>query len=235
MNRRTQRGTIDHSPLLWILPILVLVGWYNWPGGPPDLFGIPATTWFTWIAWIIGGLLALMVIAGFVVRRLEAREDAHRQEVARAVGSKVELEFRGGWGRSTIHYYVPLRRHDYPVKVRPSRGSTDVVLEVERGGATPFAIDVAPDGTVNPRAAGQDAARAFLDERMLSSLAGMAKIGKPAGLALLVVARPDSLAISRYGAMSVQETLLFLDLCWPVLDRALAHCFGRQLAAGRQP
>jgi len=27
--------------------------------------------------------------------------------------------------------------------------------------------------------------------------------------------------------MSVEETLLFLDLCWPVVDRALALCYGK--------
>lgn len=227
MNRRAQRGTIDNSPLLWIVPILALVAWYNWPGGPPDLFGIAATTWFTWLAWIGGGLLALMVIAGFVVRRLEARDEAHRREVARAVGSTVEVEFRGGWGQSTIHYYVPMRRHDHPVKLALTRGSTVVVLEVDGGGAPRFAIDVAPDGAITAREAGREAAEAFLDERVRSNLASMAKIGKPAGLAIVVVAGPDRLSISRYGAMSVEETLLFLDLCWPVVDRALAHCFGQ--------
>jgi hypothetical protein len=224
VNRRSQRGTIDNRPLLWIVPILVLVGWYNWPGGRSEIFTPTVATWL-----IAGGaaLVAIFAIGFYVTARGEARDAAHRREVAQAVGSKVELEFQGGWGQTSAHYYVPMRRHDYPVKLAPTRGSTVVVLEVDGGGAPRFAIDVAPDGAITAREAGREAAETFLDERVRSNLASMAKIGKPAGLAILVAAGPDRLSISRYGAMSVEETLLFLDLCWPVVDRALALCYGK--------
>ena len=230
MNRRAQRGTIDNSPLLWIVPVLALFAWYNWPGGPPDLFGVAAITWFTWIAWMGGGVVVLLTIGGFVVRRLNARDDAHRQEVARLVGSKVEIEFQGGWGQSTGYFYVPMRRRDYPVQLMPEPGSTQVVLRVEGGRAPRFAIDVARDGAASVRQDGREAGERFLDGRVRANLAAIARIGSPAGLAVRVVSEPGSLVIQRYGTMSPRETLLFLNLCWPVFDRGLEACFDQRLA-----
>src|SRR5688572_19184121 len=211
---RSQRGMIDNRPLLWIVPIFVVIGWYSWPGRP-DIF-TP-----TVIKWLVGGgavLAAIFVVALF----FHLREQAHKKNVAKAVGSELTPEFqRRGWGQSDLVYYVvPMQRHGHTVKLVPSRHSAYVTVEIARAQAVPFTVRVAPDGGITVEEAGREAAEAFLDERVRFNLARMASVGTaPVVPAVVVRVGTDSLSISRDGAMSVDETLLFLDLCWPVVDR----------------
>lgn len=222
MTRRSQRGTIDNRPLLWIVPIFVVIGWYSWPGRP-DIFTPTVIKWLV----TVGAVLAAIFVVALL---FHLREHAHKKKIAKAVGCELTPEFQHrGWGQSSIVYYVvPLQRHGHAVKLVPSRHSACVTLEIAHAQAVPFTLQAAPDGGITVDEAGQGAAEAFLDEPIRSNLARMARVGTtPAVPAVVVKVGPDSLSISREGAMSVEETLLFLDLCWPVVDRALALCYGK--------
>jgi hypothetical protein len=231
VNRRSQRGTIDNSPLLWIVPILALIAWYKWPGGPPDLFGIAATTWFTWIAWIGGSVLVLMVIVGFVVRRREARDLERMNEVARVLGSELDIRFSGGWGRSTIVYSVNYARAGRAVTVYPVSGATAANLDVAGAHAVPFSLTFEKGAaTVTEHGPGPSRSGEFLDAGVRASLERMERIGEDRYRAVTIIVAPDSVLITKHGRISPGETLLFLDLAWPVFDRALAACFGQPAA-----
>ena len=149
---------------------------------------------------------------------------------AKAAGSELTTEYKHrSWGQSDLVYYVvPLQRHGHKVKLVPSRRASYLTLEVTRGQAASFRLSVAPGGEIRIEEEGRGAAEAFLDEQARANLARMARVGTtPVDPAVVVRVGPDSLSISREGAMSVEETLLFLDLCWPVVDRALALCYGK--------
>src|SRR5687767_6310267 len=219
---RSQRGMIDNRPLLWIVPIFVAIGWYSWPGRP-EIF-TP-----TVIKWPVGGgavLAAIFVVALF----FHLRAPAHKKKVAEGVGGELTPEFqRRGWGQSDLVYYVvPMQRHGHTVKIVPSRRASYVTLEVAGGQADPFRLSVARGGEIRIDDAGRGAAETFLDEQARANLVRMATVGTtPADPAVVVTVGPDSLSISRDGTMSVEETLLFLDLCWPVVDRTLALSYGK--------
>ena len=222
MTRRSQRGTIDNRALLWIVPIFVVIGWYSWPGRP-EIF---TPTVIKWLA-AGGALLAAIFV---VVLFFHLREQAHKKKVAKAVGSELTPEFQHrGWGQSDLVYYVvPMQRHGHRIKLVPSRRASYVTLEVVRGQADPFRVSVAPGGEIRIEDETRAAAEAFLDEQARANLVRMAKVGTtPADPAVVVRVGPDSLSISRDGTMSVEETLLFLDLCWPVVDRTLALSYGK--------
>lgn len=225
MTRRSQRGTIDNRPLFWIVPILVVVGWYNWPGGRPEIFTPTVIKWL-----VAGGAVLAAILA--VVLFFHLREQAHKKKIARAVGSELTPEFQSrGWGQSDLVYYVvPMQRHGHKIKLVPSRLASYVTLEVARGQADPFRVSAAPGGEISVEDEGRGAAEAFLDERIRSNLARMAAIGGPAAPAIVMTIGAGHVTIYHGGAMNVSETLLFLELCWPVLDRALAHCFGQPVA-----
>jgi hypothetical protein len=221
---RSQRGTIDNRPLLWIVPIFVVIGWYSWPGRP-DIFTPTVIKWLV----AVGAVLAAIFVVALL---FHLREHAHKKKVAKAVGSELTPEFQHrGWGQSSIVYYVVwTQRHGHKIKLVPSRRASHLTLEVARGQADPFRLSVAPGGEIRIEDAGRGAAEAFLDERAQANLVRMARVGTtPADHAVVVSVGSESLYVSREGAMNVQETLLFLDLCWPVVDRALAHCFGKPL------
>lgn len=225
MKRHLQRGTIDNSPLLWIVPILAAVAWYSWPGRP-EIF-TP-----TVIKWLVAGGAVLAAI--FVVALLlHLREQAHKKNVAKAVGSELTPEFqRRGWGQSDLVYYiVPMQRHGHKIKLVPSRRASSLTLEVVGGHADPFRMSVTPAGEIRIEDAGRGAAEAFLDERVRANLVRMARVGTtPADPAVVVSVGRESLFVSRDGTMSVRETLLFLNLSWPIIDRALAQCFGKPVS-----
>ena len=225
MKRRLQRGYIDNSPLLWIIPILVFIGWYNMPNRP-EIF-TP-----TVIKWLVAG--GAVIAAIFVVALLlYLREQAYKKKVAKAVGSELTTEYQHrSWGQSDlVHYVVPMQRHGHKIKLVPSRRESHLTLEVVRGQAEPFRLSVAPGGEIRIEDAGRGAAEAFLDERARANLARMARVGAtPADPAVVVSVGSESLYVSREGAMSVGETLLFLNLAWPIIDRALAQCFGKPVS-----
>lgn len=219
MKGSRQRGTIDNRPVFVIVPILVAIGWYNWPGGRPEIF-TP-----TVIGWLVAGAVLVAVIVG-VALFLWARVRAYRRDVARAVGSEVTSEYHSSWGQSSVEYFVPMQRRGYPVKLTLHHTSTFATLEVSGGQAVPFRISGGPDGSVSIEdGAGEAAAQAFLDERVRSNLGRMAQTGKPANPAIIVTVGSAHVTIYKDGTMNVRETLLFLNLCWPVFDRALAACF----------
>jgi hypothetical protein len=212
---RSQRGTVENGPVFVIVLILVVIGWANWPGGAPR-----------WIGWTAGGLLALLIAAGILVHLLGKHQLRRMSEVARALGSELRSESHTAFGQTTTYHQVTYRRGGRTVTLDLTSGSTAATLEVPGGKA----------GSINARVEGgveavtaqeQDRPRVerLLDAQVRSNLERMERIGRDPYRAVFLSVNPSSVTITKHGRMSPRETLLFLNLCWPVLDRALAACF----------
>lgn len=225
MTRRLQRGTIDNRPFFWIVLVLVAIGWYNWPGGRPEVFTPTVVNWLVGIGLVLAALFALGLFSW-------RRDQAYRREVARGLGGELVRDHRTTFGQSTVEYWVAVSRNGCRGKITLDRHWIRATLEVPGGQPAPFSLTATPEGAIAASEAdGREAAEAFLDEQVRSNLARMAVIGKPANPAVVMTVGPGHVTVYRQGTMGASETLQFLELCWPVVDRALAHCFGQPVAS----
>jgi hypothetical protein len=229
VKKRSQRGTIDNRPVLAIFAILAVVAWLSWPGGGPGAHGGVATAW---IAGIGAGLLALLVIGRFAFHRKEVRQLRHMNEVARALGSELRREVSGGFGRATVANLVTYRRGERTVTIDLTSGATATTLDMGGAKADPFSLRYHEGAeTVTDYGMGTPRPEEFFDARVRMNLERMERIGRDYYRAVSVIVTPASVTITKHGRISARETLLFLNLCWPVFDRAAAVCFGQPVAA----
>lgn len=219
MNSRAQRGTIDNAPVLWCLLIIGAVAFYNWPGAREMVN-------FAVVGWIAGGLVLLFIVLGVLAHRADARHIAHLRELARAMGSELTTESRTAFGRTTTHHTASYRRAGRTVSVQFAGGAIYASLDAPGGADAWFSVKAEDGGgPVVQRGEKDTRSGLFLDERVRANLASMARIGKDRYRPVIATVTPGSVTICKYGEMTAREALLFLNLCWPVFDRALAACF----------
>jgi hypothetical protein len=180
------------------------------------------------VGWIVVGLLALLVIAGVVVHRRDARQLKRMSEVAQALGGELKSESHTAFGQTTTYHKVTYQRGERTVTLDLTSDATVATLAVPGGKADWLSVKF-EGGVEVVTAQEQDRARAdeFLDARVRGNLERMERIGRDPYRAVSITASRDTVAISRHGRLSARETLLFLNLCWPVFDRALAVYFGK--------
>jgi hypothetical protein len=178
--------------------------------------------------WIAAGLLVLLMVAGVVIYRREARQLKRVNEVAQALGGELRRESRTAFGQTTTYHKVTYQRGERTVTLDLTSGGTLATLAVPGGKADWLSLKF-EGGVEVVTAQEQDRARAdeFLDARVRANLERMERVGKDPYRAVSVNVAQDTVAISKNGRLSARETLLFLNLCWPVFDRALSVYFGK--------
>lgn len=218
MKTRAQRGIIDNRPVYVILLIIGVIVWASWPGAP------------NWIAWTAGALLALLIAAAVIGYLLEARNVERFSEVARVLGSELRRESFTAFGQTTTYHQLTYRRGGRTLTLDLTSGSTVATLEVPGGKAGSIHVKV-EGGVETVTADERDRPRAerFVDARVQANLERMERIGKDHYRAVSLNVTQSRVVIAKHGRMSARETLLFLNLCWPVFDRALTVCFGREV------
>jgi hypothetical protein len=147
------------------------------------------------------------------------------RKVARALGAEATAEEQAIWGGKTaMAYWVPWRHGGREATLLLDVSGTIATLRVPRGNGTVLELTTFDTGEpVIGEGAGTPCAPSFLDERVRASLARIERIGRRRALSVSIGAQ--GVTIYKHTHFGAKETLLFLELCEPVFDRALETCF----------
>ena len=153
------------------------------------------------------------------------------RKVARSLGTEVTAEEQPIWGGKTaMAYWVPWRRGAREATLLLDVSGTIATLRVPGGKGAALELSTLNSGElVVAEGAGTPAANSLLDERVRASLARIERIGRRRALSVSVGAQ--GVTIYKHTHFGAKKTLLFLELCGPVFDRALEACFGERAEA----
>lgn len=221
MSARGQRGTIDNTPVLWILLVLGAVAYFNLPG--ERAFG--TTVAFAVAGLALAGLVAAISLAP-LLQSLGSRGFA--EKVARELGGQVEVSYRSAWGRTVTEYRVAVTHRGRPLMLNVGAGSITVSHLVPGARVTSFTVMPGETGELKIEGPGRDHGAPLLDERVRENLTRIRELGTLRGVILQVY--DDTVLVSKSG-IDEKSARLLLNLCHPVVDRALSTVFGVPVAA----
>lgn len=150
------------------------------------------------------------------------------RKVARSLGAEVTAEEQPIWGGKTaMAYRVPWQRGGREGTLLLDVSGTIATLRVPGGNAAALELTTFDSGEpVVGEGAGTPAASAFLSEQVRANLARIERLGRRRALSVSVGAQ--GVTIYKHTHFGAKKTLLFLELCGPVFDRALEACFGER-------
>lgn len=219
MNARAQLGRMDNTAAVWIPMILVAVGFFNYPGERTALA-------YTVLALVEAGLLAALWAIGGLPFLDSALRESIARKVARSLDSEVTSEEHRIWGGDTaMSYSVPWQHGGRIVMLTLDVSGTIAALQVPDGHGAPVDLNTFDSGElIVKEGEGKARGESFLDERARANLARIERIGGRRALSVSV--HPNAVIVYKHTHFRAKKTLLFLNLCRPVFDRALAVCFG---------